>query len=90
MPHKDCSVNAQKEDGTFVVCPFVSNSSLYINMSVHTLNCSLLFDSGAATTIINSNLYYDLPDPRPRLEEAKIRFRLADGSVMHPKGSHDL
>ncbi len=78
--------NAQVEADIVVVCPILSTSSWYINVSVHMLNCSLVIDSGAATTIINSKLYYDLPLPRPRLKETKMRFRLTDDRVMLPLG----
>jgi len=64
----------------------VSNSCWYLDVSVYTLNCSLLVDSDTACTIINSSLYYDLPRPRPRLGEPKLHFKIADSRVLHLLG----
>ncbi len=75
----------QNDQDTIGVFHLSSSNSWYIDLSVHSLNCSLLVDSEAAATVINTSLYYDSPCPRPRLQEPKLKFRLADGRVTQPK-----
>jgi len=45
-----------------------------------------LVDSGASKSVIDESVYLSLPEPRPVLNPTNVKFQVANGAAMRPKG----